>query len=218
MKPHFNVLICTPGRSMESEYVKSLVATITYLQNNGISYVYLNEYSSQVSAAREATAMGSTFLSAFATEPLAGQATYDKMIWIDSDISWTVEDFMKLYNSTYDIVSGLYLSDKNVPVFSFAEDQVYFDFESVKNKQYPFEIFGAGFGFIAMKSGVFESMPRPWFEIKYQRIENEDKTREMYIPFGEDFSWCKKAHDCGYKIYLDPSIRLGHHKKVNVKA
>jgi GT2 family glycosyltransferase len=217
-KPHVNVLIATPGRNMEAEYVKSLVATMSYLNQNGISYVYLNEYSSQVNAAREATAMGSRFLNAFATEPLNGEITYDKIIWIDSDISWTVEDFMKLYTSTLDIVSGLYFNEEGVPLIGFTEEEIYHDPATLKAKTYPFEIFAAGFGFIAMKSGVFENIPRPWFETVFQKIENEDKTREMFIPYGEDFSWCKKAKEAGYKIYLDPSIRLGHHKKIRVSG
>lgn len=214
-KPHFNVLIATPGRMMEAEYVKSLVATLNHLDKEGISYLYLNEYSSQVNAAREATIMGSRFLSAWDTEPLSGKVTYDKIIWIDSDISWTVDDFMKLYNSQYDIVSGLYFNEEGVPLFSNSEEEIYFDFSTIRNKAYPFEIFAAGFGFISMKSGVFESLPRPWFETVFQRIENEDG-REMYLPWGEDFSWCKKAKDAGYKIYLDPSILVGHHKKIKL--
>lgn len=214
-KPHVNILICTPGRMMEAEYVKSLVATLQYLDKEGISYLYLNEYSSQVNAAREATIMGSRFLSAWETQPVSGQITYDKIIWIDSDISWTVDDFMKLYNAQYDIVSGVYYNEEGVPLFSNSEEEVYFDFSTLRAKKYPFEIFAAGFGFIAMKNGVFESLPRPWFETVFQRIENEDG-REMYLPWGEDFSWCKKAKDAGYKIYLDPSIQVGHHKKIKL--
>jgi hypothetical protein len=214
-KPHVNVLICTPGRMMEAEYVKSLVATLTYLNSQNISYIYLNEYSSQVNAAREATVMGSKFLNAFATEPLNGGATYDKVIWIDSDISWTPEDFMNLYNSKFDIVSGLYFNEEGVPLFTFKEDDIFFDHKQLKHKEYPFEVFGVGFGFVAMKSGVFESIPRPWFETEFQRITSDDG-KEMFVPWGEDFSWCIKAQNAGYKIYLDPSIRLGHHKKIRI--
>jgi hypothetical protein len=200
---------------MEAEYVKSLVATMGYLNKEGISYLYLNEYSSQVNAAREATAMGSKFLHAFATEPLSGEVTYDRMIWIDSDISWSPEDFMKLYNSKFDIVSGLYFNEEGVPLFTFKEDDIYFDHKRLKYKEYPFEVFGVGFGFVAMKSGVFESIPRPWFETEFQKITN-DEGKEMFIPWGEDFSWCIKAQNQGYKIYLDPSIRVGHHKKIRI--
>jgi hypothetical protein len=200
---------------MEAEYVKSLVATMEYLNKEGISYLYLNEYSSQVNAAREATAMGSRFLYAFETSPLRGEVTYDKMIWIDSDISWSPEDFMKLYNSRFDIVSGLYFNEEGVPLFTFKEDDIYFDHKKLKYKEYPFEVFGVGFGFVAMKSGVFESIPRPWFETEFQRITN-DEGKEMFIPWGEDYSWCIKAQNQGYKVYLDPSIRVGHHKKIRI--
>jgi hypothetical protein len=200
---------------MEAEYVKSLVATMGHLNREGISYLYLNEYSSQVNAAREATAMGSKFLHAFATEPLSGEVTYDKMIWIDSDISWSPEDFIKLYNSKFDIVSGLYFNEEGVPLFTFKEDDIYFDHKKLKYKEYPFEVFGVGFGFVAVKSGVFENTPRPWFETEFQKITN-DEGKEMFIPWGEDFSWCIKAQNQGYKIYLDPSIRVGHHKKIRI--
>lgn len=212
-KPHFNILICTPGRSMEAEYVKSLINTISYLNSQEISYIYLNEYSSQVSAAREATAMGSRLLQAFETQPIGGQVTYDKMIWIDSDISWNVEDFIKLYESKYDIVSGVYYGQDGVPMFSFEENDIYFDKEKLRGKEYPFEIFAAGFGFIAINNGVFEKIKRPWFDTVFQKIKNENDI-EIFIPWGEDYSWCKKAKTAGFKIWIDPSIRVGHHKKV----
>jgi hypothetical protein len=214
-KPHVNILICSPGRMMEAEYVKSLVATMKNLKNEGVSYLYLSEYSSQVNAAREATAMGSKFLNAWSKEPLNGEVTYDKMIWIDSDISWNIEDFMKLYESKFDIVSGLYFNEEGVPLFTFEENDMYFDHKKLKHKEYPFEVFGVGFGFVAIKSGVFESISRPWFETEFQKITN-DEGKEMFIPWGEDYSWCVKAKKAGYKIWLDPSIRVGHHKKIRI--
>ena len=151
MIPHYNVLIDTPGRSMEAEYVRSLVNTIEYLQAAGISYKYLNEYSSQVSAAREATTMGSDFLDAFNNKPVRGECTYDTMIWIDSDISWEVEDFMKLYETDKNIVSGVYFNHLGVPMFSIHDDQLYSDPKILQNVKDPFEVFAVGFGFVAVK-------------------------------------------------------------------
>ena len=214
---HVNILIATPGRNMEAEYVVSLVNTIKYLNENHITYMFLNQYSSQVSAARESTIMNSRLLSAFETRPLSGRVTYDKIIWIDSDISWTIEDFIKIYKSDLDIISGIYFNEEGVPMISINKDDMYYSPEYLVGKQYPFEVFGVGFGFLAVKSGVFENIPRPWFDTVFEKVYNEDKTKEMYIPYGEDYSWCKKAHDAGYKIYADPSIRLGHHKKVRIQ-
>ena len=122
MTNHVNVLIATPGRSMEAEYVKSLVETINYLSSNNITFRYLNQYSPQVNMAREATIMDSRYLDAFNKSPVLGQVTYDKIIWIDSDISWDVKDFMSIYNSEKDITSGVYLNEYGIPMFS-VEDQ-----------------------------------------------------------------------------------------------
>lgn len=216
MKPHFNIIIATPGRSMESEYTKSLVSTIDYLNKNNISYYYTNEYSSQVSTAREATIMSSKLLNIFCKEPLHGEATYDKIIWIDSDISWTIENFVKLYNSELDIVSGIYINENGTPVFSYDEDSIYFTDNSWKSKTEPFEVFGCGFGFVSMKSGIFENIKRPWFDTVFQEITNQITKETFYLPWGEDLSWCKKAQEAGYKIHIDPTVMVMHHKKIGL--
>jgi len=214
MTNHYNVLICTPGHSMEAEYVKSLVETLSVLQYNNISYKYLSEYSSTVSGAREATLMGSLFLDVFNPRPVGGKITYDKIIWIDSDISWNPQDFMKLYYSEYDITSGVYINNKGTPMFTQLESELEKDINEMANYESPFEISAAGFGFIAMKSGIFESIERPWFDSIFQEVKNEDKTKSMKIPFGEDYSLCYRARFAGYKIFLDPSIKITHHKKI----
>ena len=215
MTNHVNVLIATPGRSMEAEYVKSLVETINYLSSNNITFRYLNQYSPQVNMAREATIMDSRYLDAFNKSPVLGQVTYDKIIWIDSDISWDVKDFMSIYNSEKDITSGVYLNEYGIPMFS-VEDQEYGEnIKELLSGSEEFEITANGFGFIGMKSGVFESLKRPWFENIFYTIENENK-ETILASFGEDYSWCKKATSSGYKIFLNPTVNLFHHKKVKI--
>jgi hypothetical protein len=217
LKQHINILIATPGRNMEAEYVKSLINTISYLHDNNITYMFLNQYSSMVSSAREATAMGDTYLDPFNNVPARGAVTYDKIIWIDSDIGWEIEDFIKLYKSEKDIVSGLYFNEKMMPMFSVASNDAAKEIDRILKSNNEEEIFAAGFGFIAMKSGVFENMKRPWFESLFERMASENNEKEIFIPYGEDFSWCKKATQSGFKIYLDPTIRLSHYKKVRVR-
>jgi len=214
-KPHYNVLIATPGRSMENEYVRSLVETTKHLSKLGITYKFLNEYSSQVNMARESTTMGSMFLDAFNKEPVRGEVTYDKIFWIDSEISWTVEDFMKIYGSDKDIISGVYLNEKGVPMFSTISEEI--SPYAILTNANEFPIAAAGFGFIAIKSGIFESIQRPWFDLVFQKLENE-AGQEMLIPYGEDYSWCEKAKKAGYEIFLDPSVLVNHHKKVVINA
>lgn len=212
-KPHFNLLIATPGRNVEIEYVKSLVETIKYLEENDITWKYINGYSAQVAGAREATIMDNEFLDIFSNEPLLGKATYDKILWIDSDISWTVENFKKVYESEYDIVSGVYSNDRGLPMFS-VNGTTEKNLELVK-LTIPFEASHIGFGFVAVKQGVFEKLSRPWFESEFARVKNE-AGEERLIPFGEDYSWSIKATRAGFKIFVDPSVLLLHHKKIAV--
>lgn len=217
MKPHYNVLIATPGRNMEAEYVKSLIQTINYLNSQGMTYLFINQYSSMVSTAREATIMNKTYLDPFSNQPLSGDVTYDKIIWIDSDIGWEVSDFAKVFESDKDIVSGLYFDQNMTPMFSVAAEDAATEIDRILRSTKEEEIFASGFGFLAVKQGVFENMPRPWFESLFERMQSEDGKKEVFVPYGEDFAWCKKAQNCGYKIYLDPTVKLSHYKKVRVK-
>jgi hypothetical protein len=206
---HYNVLIATPGRNVEMPYLKSLMDTLEVLQEKNISYKFINQYSSQVSAAREGTIMNDRFLDITSTTPMLGKATYDKVLWIDSDMSWTPEDFLKLYESEKDIVSGVYVSDHNVLMYTPS------NYEHLKQNDLV-EITHAGFGFICVKQGVFESMTRPWFETRY--VKTTVNGGEHLVPYGEDYSWCVKAREAGFKIYLDPTVRLSHHKNIELKV
>lgn len=210
-----DVIIATPGHSMEAEYVRSLVETIHLLNKLGISYYYANKYTSRVAAAREATAMDSEFLDAFNNAPLLGKVAYKKFFWIDSDMSWNPSDFIHLYNSTLDIISGIYLSDKGVPMFSPLDEK--HSFEEIASSPKPVEVMAVGFGFICIKQGIFESMPRPWFDTKFIKLKDEKTEKEIFIPFGEDYSWCASAREVGHKIFIDPLIKLVHHKKVAIR-
>jgi hypothetical protein len=210
-----DVIIATPGSSMDSEYVVSLVKTMNMLNERGISFYYANKYTSRVAAAREATAMDSDFLDAFNNAPMSGNIQYKKMFWIDSDISWEPSDFLHLYKSELDIVSGIYLSDKGVPMFSPLSEKE--NIKTMVESIEPQEVLGVGFGFVCIKQGIFEAMPRPWFDTKFSLIKDESTGKEMFIPYGEDYSWCVSAKESGFKVHIDPLIKVTHNKKVPIR-
>jgi GT2 family glycosyltransferase len=60
-------------------------------------------------------------------------------------------------------------------------------------------------------------MPRPWFDTKFVKFQDEQTGKEVFIPFGEDYSWCVSAREVGYKIFIDPLTKLTHHKKVAIR-
>lgn len=212
-KPHYNVVIATPGKLLHSEYVASLVRTISHLASRGQTVGFMSRQSSFVATARELTAIDQAVHDYDTHEIGSGAFTYDKIFWIDSDIEWTVDDFMKLYESNLDVVSGLYVLDPvgtvavHVPNSHGAPTRVN-KVEFLLHEE-PVEVGGVGFGFVCMKSGVFESIPRPWFLIGRVQWSPES---EMRVNVGEDYSWCGKAQHYGYKIFIDPTVKLRHHK------
>jgi hypothetical protein len=93
---HYDVLIATPGPSMKPEYVMSLMKTVEALSSRGISYHLLNKYSSFVPSARELTATDTYSHNWMTNRVGSGKFTYKKIFWIDSDIEWEPEDFLKV--------------------------------------------------------------------------------------------------------------------------
>ena len=82
------------------------------------------------------------------------------------------------------------------------------DRERLQQEKELFEADYVGFAFLAVKKGVFERMEYPWFEIPTRTIGTiTDMT-------SEDCWWCIKAREKGFKIWVDPSVVLGHEKSL----
>lgn len=212
-KPHFNVLIATPANSFTPGYVKSLLRTVSVLDTEGVSWNFLSSGGSLVAMAREETVGGRDTNNPLMREPCSGDFTYDKIIWIDSDIEWDIPDFFALYNSDKDIVSGCYLmEDRHIPIYNQPRGGMMPE-QMLLEKTEPFKVAGCGFGFVGMKYGVFEKMPRPWFGPVAIPNTAEDKDENPeFLLIGEDLAWCTKAIKCGFDIWVDPKIRVTHQK------
>ena len=114
--PHYDVVFATPGHSLKADYVKSLIETTKWLDSKGLSYHFISRYSSFVPSARENTATDSSGADWVATEFGAGKFTYSRIIWIDSDVSWTVEALEMLLSSDKDIISGMVAVNKTAQI------------------------------------------------------------------------------------------------------
>jgi hypothetical protein len=208
---HYNVVIATPGANFAHDYVRSLMKTAEALQQEGITFKFINGYSSIVSDARELTALDSTDSVYENVPPMMGEHTYDKMFWIDSDMLWTPKYFLDLYHSDKDVISGVYVTAALEPTYYF--DNAKDDENKLKflKRDKPFKVFAVGFGFVCMKSGVMESIDRPWFEFGTYLFETESGKQWRKL-VGEDLLFCRKLIDAGYDIWVDPNIRCGHVK------
>jgi hypothetical protein len=213
-KPHFNVVIATPGNSFTQGYMRSILKTVNALNQEGLTWNFLNQGGSLVAMARESTIGGYDTSNIKMTQPCSGDFTYDKIMWIDSDITWEPVDFFKLYKSDKDIVSGNYLmEDRHIPIYNQPRGGMMPEDMLLSMKE-PFKVAGTGFGFICVKYGVFEKMPRPWFgPVPVPNFDEETgEQTEDFILIGEDLSWCTKAISCGFDIWVDPNVRVTHQK------
>lgn len=214
-KPHVNIVFCTPGHSMMSSYVKSLFETISVLSQKGISWAWSSEYSSHVADAREITLNGDNNNIIEETRPFKGEITYDKLMWIDSDINWKPEDVLKLYYSDKDIISGAYmLGNGEVTAYPKLFGRAY-TYDEIKNREDIFEVDAVGFGFVCIKQGIFEQLSRPWFQSVEATLKRESGDWTFPI-LGEDLSFCHRVKSIGYKVYLDASVKLIHNKTMKL--
>lgn len=73
----------------------------------------------------------------------------------------------------------------------------------------PIKVSGVSLGFVAMKSWVFEKVERPWFKIRSGRVSGF----EGEVNVGEDYSFCLNMADAGIEIFVDPEVKVDHHKE-----
>jgi hypothetical protein len=213
--PHYDVVIATPGSSMKAEYVKSLVQTLRWLSEEGLSYHYINRYSSFVSYAREKTATDSAESNWDATEIADGAFTYDKLLWIDSDIVWEPETVKRLMSGTekLDVVSAMVPVNISGAITAMRLDSellpVQLTWTDLIMDEEPVEVDGVGFGMVMFRYGVFERTPRPWFQIRKTNIRGVP----FPVDYGEDYSACIGMKKAGFKIWLDPLAKVQHIKE-----
>jgi hypothetical protein len=214
--PHINLMICTPGHSMMASYVTSLMAWAGVAAENNITWGLGTGYSSHVADAREITVSGTKVNSLTERRPFQGELTYDKLLWIDSDIQFSPDHILKLYRSDKDIITGGYMiSNGSVVVYRKLGGPA-FTVAEVNALTEEIEIEGTGFGFLCVKQGVFEQLSRPWFQSAPVTFLLEGGEEYTFNMIGEDLSWCRRVLDLGYTIWFDPSVKLTHHKMMKL--
>lgn len=137
-----------------------------------------------------------------------------RLFCIDSDIVWEPKDFMRLLalSQKRDVVCASYTAKKDQPTFYIRYDQKK---PLVQDEYGLFEIQGAGLGFTVINRKVVEEVVETSDKI-YDEISKQKYASVFKISTykgnrrGEDMCFFDSISDLGYKIYLDPSISLGH--------
>ena len=128
-------------------------------------------------------------------------ADADYVLFLDDDLLVPPDAVMKLISHGKDIASALYFSS-NPPFFPHAYksdgkgkcDSIY-DYP----KDSLIEVDAVGAGALLVKRGVFEKLGAPYFQ---HAVQKQD--------LGEDFYFCRKAQEAGFRIFCDTSIKCTH--------
>ena len=207
-------IFCIPGEKFSKKFLVSWTNSIIHLMKQKETFTYINHYTPMLTYTRNQ--MIRCFPGEVPPEkntlPFDGKLEAKKIIFIDDDMVWKVEDLIKILKSDKDIVSGFYkmssLNKDNKNELAAVKNGDFLLEESIKNKKELIDLDGVGFGFIAIDFNVFKTLKFPWFET----FDLFDKEINMVINVTEDMFFCKKAIDAGYKIYGDPTVKLGHEK------
>lgn len=215
-KRETKVIFCMPGASYSSKFFQNWTQFVIDCLHNNISISLSQNYDPVIYYARN-KCLGGSVLRGKNQKPYDGKLKYDYLMWIDSDIMFKFEDFKKLLARDVSIVSGLYRTQGGQNYVAvkdwdekFFKKNAYFPMlkeEDVADKTDLMEVSYVGFGFVLVKYGIFESLQYPWFQPIMHDLGDD------IVDFSsEDASLCEIARNAGHKIYIDPTVRVGHEK------
>lgn len=223
------ILISTPcfGGQLTERYVSSLITCLSTAIVEGLLEGWQFHFQSKESLIHRARNRAAAFF-------LRGD--FDKLITIDADIQWSYEDFKRLALSEKEIVGGLYplktfppvanfnpLPDRGGEFFKTNRGIDYDAWQEFKGKYADpeglIEVRHLATGFLAVKREVFETL-QPKVET-YQSFDAVSGVVESFHHFyssgvhegileSEDWSFCRRAREAGFRVYLDSEITLGH--------
>jgi hypothetical protein len=182
------LLIAIPSReTMRVEFVQSLMGLMRRLDQDGIAYEVNIQTGTLVYCVRDGLARH------------AVNNRFDQVLWVDSDMVFSPGIYDDLATGGYDIACGLFIS-RHSPFMSCLFSCLT---PSERITDYPFEAFevaGCGFGCVLMKTQVLADVMH-------------SNNGMCFLPepkLGEDLAFCRRAAGCGYRIFCEPTARVGH--------
>lgn len=218
-----SVVIATPcyGSRMTSGYLTSLLSTHATLAREGIE-CSVDFIGNESLIPRARNILVQRFLN-------APRGTH--LFFIDSDIVWSPQDFVKVLRSDKDVSCAAY-SKKNIDFLKVAtgnQDEpaasrgLDFNINCIlKQENGLLQVSESATGFMCIKretlAGMASRLPDLWAMndiqgtniSRYACLFSTDTCEKSRRFLSEDYAFCKRATQCGYEIYVDPSVPLVH--------
>lgn len=129
---------------------------------------------------------------------VAKTAKADRILWVDSDMLVMEDSLLKLIKCEKDIVSGVAVTKQ--PPFGFLISRKDETGKPALMNSLPseslFTVDAVGFGFMLVKTSVFDKIEAPYFQM------NNDT--------GEDYYFCEKAIQAGLEVWVNSDCQVGH--------
>lgn len=182
------LLIAIPSyESMRVEFVQSLLGLMQRLDMDGIQYEVNIQTGTLVYCVRDGLAR------------YAVNHRFDQVLWIDSDMVFSPGIYDDLATGGHDITCGLFIS-RHSPFMSCLFSSLIPPERINSYPTDPFEVDGCGFGCVLMKARVLEDVMN----------SNGGMCFLPEAKLGEDLAFCRRAVGCGYRIFCEPTARVGH--------
>ena len=130
------------------------------------------------------------------------RGNYDYLFSVDSDVTFDSNVLQKFIDHDVDIVSGVYRQRKSEQILEiYSSEGGNMAWVDLRGKQLV-EIGACGFGCVLVKREVLEGVGQPAFE--YHVALDHKNT------ISEDWDFCAKARDKGFKVWADTDVVCGH--------
>lgn len=199
-----SILFCTPcyGGMVFAPHFKSCMNLKEELLRAGVAHDWLIGWNESL-VHRGRMEMVASFL----------KTDHTHLFWLDADIEFTPEDVAKVWNMDADIGVGVYCMKKRDEQWfaAWVNGELVKDLDRFNGQ--PTEVDLAGTGFMCIKRNVIEALA--------DKLESYDgppgRVPALFMTpivdrclMSEDYYFCKEARAAGFKVMVEPTVRLGH--------
>lgn len=199
------IMFATPayGNMVTAAYLRSALVTMEELTRAGIANDWNIPETNDSLVHRARMKIAKTFLD---------RKDFSHLFWIDADIEYGPAEVAALYNLDADIAVGVYAMKKRDAQWyaAWKDGKLVKDLDQFTG---PIEVDCAGTGFMLIKRNVLETLAEivPKFD-----DDVKDIPALFMTPIhnggleSEDYHFCRIAREAGFKVIMDPSVRLKH--------
>ena len=203
-----SLFIATPclDGNVNAHYAASLVRSVTVLQQRGWRSPQIDFEIGNSLIADARNKLVARFLASDASD----------LVFIDSDLSWSAEDLLRLASIDAPFVAGVYQRKSRAKI-DFA---VKFGPAIGLDAQRLMAVERVGTGFMRLRRDCLEAMVAAHPDLRLKHPSNPADghfhalfdTRIVDGEFiGEDFTFCDRWRAIGGQVLIDPAINLSHH-------